>query len=263
MPRTQEHNESRSGLSGRGGSELARSAARLASAAIVWGVSCAALAGSFEVNPVRVDLSAATRSAALTVRNNGTEPVVVQVSVQAWSQRDGADVLEATNDVLASPPIATIAPDKEQIVRIGLRRAPDPAKELSYRLFLQEVPPPPRPGFQGLQVALRVGLPIFVRPASGPAKAALVWNAELRDGVIVLKAQNRGSGHVQISDVQLFAANGKEPIAAASQLVYVLPGQSRDWSLKLTREGVNKNDTVQLKVSTDAGIIDTRIGLAP
>lgn len=247
----------------RGGRARARSIARWAVAAVALAAAHAAIAGSFEVNPIRVDLSSAARSAALTVRNNGAEPVVVQISVQSWSQRNGADVLEATNDVLASPPIATIAPDKEQIVRVGLRRAPDTAKELSYRLFLQEVPPPPRPGFQGLQVALRVGLPIFVRPASGPAKAALVWNAELRDGAIALKVQNRGSGHVQISDVQIFATNGKEPIAAVSQLVYVLPGQSRDWSLKLTREGVNKNDTVQLKVSTDAGIIDTRIGLAP
>jgi fimbrial chaperone protein len=242
----------------------AKSLARLAGIALLGWIAQAAIAGSFEVNPIRIDLSAATRSAALTVRNNGTEPVVVQVSVQSWSQQGGADVLGATNDVLASPPIATIAPDKEQIVRVGLRRAPDAGTELSYRLFLQEVPPPPRPGFQGLQVALRVGLPIFVQPTGGPAKAALTWNAELRDDrTIALRVENRGSGHVQISDVQLFAAGGKEPIAAVSQLVYVLPGQSRDWSLKLTREGVNKNDTVQLKVSTDAGAIDTRIGLAP
>ena len=32
----------------------------------------------------------------------------------------------------------------EQIVRVGLRRGPDPQRELAYRLYLQEVPPPPK-----------------------------------------------------------------------------------------------------------------------
>ena len=103
--------------------------------------------GSFEVNPIRVDLAPQERSAALTVKNNGAESVVVQVSVLAWSQQDGRDVLSPTNEVLVSPPIATIAPDKEQIIRVGLRRAPDKERELSYRLFLQEVPAPPKPGY--------------------------------------------------------------------------------------------------------------------
>lgn len=222
------------------------------------------LAGSFEVNPVRVDLSAASRSAALTVKNNGNEAVVVQLSVQAWSQEGGNDVMGPTSEILVSPPIATIAPDKEQIVRIGLRRAPDGEKELSYRLFLQEVPPPPTAGFQGLQVALRIGLPVFVQPVKGPAKAALVWNAQLRDdGTVLLKVQNNGTGHIQISDVQLFSSGENEPVAALSSLVYVLPGQSRDWSLKLRRADVKKTDSARLKVSTDAGSIDTPIGLAP
>ena len=79
-----------------------------------------------------------------------------------------------------SPPIATIAPDKEQIIRVGLRRAPDKERELSYRLFLQEVPAPPKPGFQGLQVALRVGLPVFVQPKRSGEGDAVVGRAAAR-----------------------------------------------------------------------------------
>jgi fimbrial chaperone protein len=224
----------------------------------------ASLAGSFEVNPIRVDLSPAARSAAVTVRNSGAEQVVVQISVQAWSQESGKDVLGNTSDVIISPPIATIPAGQEQVVRIGLRRAPDAQQELSYRLFLQEVPPPPQPGFQGLQVALRIGLPIFVQPRSGPAKATLVWDAQLRaDGSVALKLQNRGTGHIQISDVAMYLPDGKEPIAAHSSLAYVLPGQSREWDLKLTQPGVKKTDRLRLKVATDAGSVDTEIDLAP
>jgi fimbrial chaperone protein len=233
-------------------------------ASLLAATSPAGWAGSFEVNPIRVDLSPAARSAAVTVRNSGAESVVVQVSVQAWAQQDGKDVLTQTSDVIISPPIATIAAGQEQVIRIGLRRAPDAQQELSYRLFLQEVPPPPQPGFQGLQVALRIGLPIFVQPRSGPAKATLVWDAQLRaDGNVWLKLQNKGTGHIQISEVAMYLPDGKEPIAAQSSLAYVLPGQSREWDLKLSRPGVKKTDRLRLKVATDAGSVDTEIDLAP
>jgi fimbrial chaperone protein len=237
-------------------------ASRLATLALVF--APAAQAGTFEVNPIRVDLTGAQRNAALTVKNSGTDAVVVQVSVMTWSQQDGRDVLANTDEILISPPIATIQPDREQIIRVGLRRAPDAKSELSYRLFLQEVPPPPQPGFQGLQVALRVGLPIFVQPRQGPAKATLVWDAQLRDPELVnLTLHNRGTGHIQISDVELYHGAEKDPLAAQSSLVYVLPGQSREWALKLRRSGVTAKDRVRLKVSTDAGAVDTDIGLAP
>ena len=233
--------------------------------ACVLSVSAAPLlAGSFEVNPIRVELSAATPTAAVSVRNSGKDPVVVQASLQAWSQQDGKDVLSSTSEVLVSPPIATIAPGAEQVVRVGLRRAPDAERELSYRLFLQEVPPPPQPGFQGLQVALRIGLPVFVQPKSGPARATLVWDAELRSpDSVTLTLQNKGSGHIQVSEVQMYLPGEAQPVASHSSLAYVLPGQSRAWELALRQPGVRKTDRVRLKVATDAGGVDTEIDLAP
>ena len=46
-------------------------------------------AGTFQVNPVRVELTAQQKSAALTVQNNGDEPVVVQLQTVDWTQVDG------------------------------------------------------------------------------------------------------------------------------------------------------------------------------
>lgn len=239
-------------------------AARIGLALLLFTFFCPAIAGTFEVNPIRVDLSPSSRTAALTVRNSGSDQVVVQISVMAWSQEQGRDLLNATEDILISPPIATIAPDREQIIRVGLRRAPDAKKELSYRLFLQEVPPPPKPGFQGLQVALRIGLPVFVGPREGPARALLTWDAQLRDSdVVKLKMQNNGTGHIQVSDVELSLPSEQQPLAAHSSLVYVLPGQSHEWDLKLRHGGVKKTDRVLLKVTTDAGVVNTDIDLGP
>lgn len=220
-------------------------------------------AGSFQVNPIRVDLTAANRSVALSVTNTGTEAVVVQANVMNWSQEQGRDVLTPTTEVIISPPIATIPAGKEQIIRVGLRRAPDAQRELSYRLFLQEVPPPPQPGFQGLQVALRIGLPVFVQPKEGPARAALVWHASLKDeNTIHLTLQNQGTGHIQISDLELSLPDGTEPIAAQGGLAYVLPGQSHGWDLKLRQPNLKKNSRLRLRVSTDAGSVSTEIQVA-
>jgi len=227
------------------------------------GACGAALAGSFQVNPIRVELSAASRSAALSVRNTGPAAVVVQLNAQAWSQQDGKDLLTDTRDVLLSPTVATIAPGAEQIVRVGLRRAPDAQRELSYRLFIQEVPPPPQPGFQGLVVALRVGLPVFVQPAKGPAKASLEWTAVLAaPDTVRVSVQNRGTGHVQVSSLELFAPQDAEPLGAHSGLSYVLPGQAREWDLKLRQSGVAKGDRLLMKVATDAGSISAELDLA-
>lgn len=221
-----------------------------------------AIAGSFEVNPIRIDLSANARSAALSVRNSGDEAVVVQMSLVSWTQENGRDVYAPTTEILGTPPIATIPPGGEQILRLGMRRAPDAVNELTYRVFLQEVPPPPKPGFQGLQVALRLSLPIFVQPRQGPAKATLVWNLELQgDDTLRLRLDNKGTGHIQVSDIALFQPGQEQAVASQSSLVYVLPGQSRAWELKTQAVRLKPTDRLRLKVTTDAGSVDTDIDL--
>jgi fimbrial chaperone protein len=234
----------------------------LAATALMAAGSAPALAGSFDVNPIRVDLTAQSRTSVVKVKNTGDDPVVVQINVQAWSQNAGKDVLTTTNDVIVSPPIATIPPGQEQIVRVGLRRAPDGQRELSYRMFLQEVPPPPRPGFQGLVVALRVGLPVFVQPRQVQAKAILAWNLDMAGPETAkLRLDNTGTGHIQVSTIELFRPSEKQPVAEFSGLAYVLPGQARDWELKLRDPSVRRGERLRMKVSTDAGSIETEIEL--
>ena len=242
---------------------LRRAMRLLVATAVIATASTASLAGSFDVNPIRVDLTPQSRTGTVTVRNSGSDPVVVQVTVQAWSQNAGKDVLTDTKEMIVSPPIVTIPAGQEQIIRLGLRRAPDPKRELAYRMFLQEVPPPPRPGFQGLVVALRIGLPIFVQPRQGQAKGVLLWNLSMPSpDMLKLNADNRGTGHIQISTIDIFRMSEKEPIATFSGLAYMLPDQVRDWDLKLREPAVVKRgERLRMKVSTDAGSLETEIEL--
>ena len=111
---------------------------------LVMGASVAS-AASLGVSPVRVTLSESQSMGAITVRNDGAEPVSMQMEMLNWSQAEGKDVLTPTRDLLANPPIFTVPAGGSQLVRVGLRRAPDGQRELTYRIGLQELPPPPIP----------------------------------------------------------------------------------------------------------------------
>jgi fimbrial chaperone protein len=206
--------------------------------ALSWGLALAtaslclstAHAGSFTVNPVRVTLSANQAVAAITVNNVGTDPTVVQLETSSWTQHEGKDALAATADVLATPPIITIPPGASRIIRVGLRRPADPQHELTYRLFLREVPPP-EPLAQALRVALSLSIPVFVVPPRLPA-AQVQWRAiRTHDGNIRLQARNTGASHVQLGQLEIALAEGGAAIATRNTADYLLPENGREWIL--------------------------------
>lgn len=205
-------------------------------------------AGSFAVSPVRATLSPNQPVVSLTVHNSGAASAVIQLETVAWTQAGGTDVYKPTREILATPPIFTVPAGGSQVVRVGVRRASQPGRELTYRLFLQEVPPPPKPGFQGLNVALRVGVPVFVVPAE-PVAPKLDWRAyRTPQGELVLSAANNGNAHVQVANFTLTQTGqlpGKYELAA-----YVLPGEHREWLLKKVKL---PGPRLQLTAQTDAG----------
>lgn len=188
------------------------------------------LAGSFGVAPIRLTLSADQPAGMLTVRNSSDEETVVQLQANTWSQHDGADVLEPTRDLIAVPPLFTLPPGGSQVVRVGLRRPPDAAGELTYRLLLREVPPQPEDGFAGLQVALNLSLPVFVVPVGGAEPEPEWWLERDDSGAVRFGVGNRGSAHLQVRSVNLEGPDGRR-IEGQGLPVYLLPGQRRSWPL--------------------------------
>jgi len=195
--------------------------------------SAPVLAGSFSVSPMRIALSAGRPVAALEVHNDGAEASVLQLELLGWTQADNADVYAETTEVLATPPILTVPPGGSRVVRIGLRRAPDRDRELTYRLYIQEVPPPLAADFQGLRMTLRVGVPVFVAATAKPAPQLHWRSAAAADGQVKLTLTNSGNEHVKITDLELSFADGARSSGVQRVSTYVLPGQSRDWLVKM------------------------------
>src|SRR4051812_3587352 len=86
-----------------------------------WAPAVAA-AGEFTVNPILLELGAAARSGAITVRNDGKVPLSFQLQAMEWAQDTGGkDQYLETRDLIFYPKILTIEPGKEGLVRVGTR----------------------------------------------------------------------------------------------------------------------------------------------
>jgi len=224
----------------------------LASATVFGLPSMPAHAGSFSISPIRLDLSAASRTAAMTVRNDERE-ALVQAEVMLWEQVAGEDRLTPTRDLLVSPAVFTLPAKGSQLVRVALRSSPvDTTRELSYRLILQEVPQKANPEFTGLQVALRLSVPIFVAN-KGTTEPEIAWSAATSDHGLTLTAKNTGDVHTRIHGFSVAPATGDAEPLVQSVGSYLLPGQARSWSLGKGDASTADWARVRLKVSTEDG----------
>jgi fimbrial chaperone protein len=219
-------------------------------------------AGSFMVDPVRIDLDASQKSSSLVIRNNDQAPTVIQVNLMAWSQVDGEDVFTPTRDVLLTPPIITIQPGAEQLLRLALRRPFDPQKELTYRVFLQEVPAPSKPGFRGLQVALRMSVPIFAN-INQALLPKMQWKSDYiaKEHALRVELINSGEAHLHLYEFSLRPPSSNKDLILQQTAVYLLPRQHHVWTLKLDSMTTIDSVKLKLKATTDTGVAEQDLDL--
>ncbi len=200
--------------------------------ALAGGLAPAAQAGSLMVTPVIITLDGKTHIAALTIKNENNEARVIQTELLRWTQKYGADVETPSRDMVVNPPMATLQPGQTQTVRIGLKRSPDYAQELAYRLYVTEVPSPSDIA-PGLHVALRLSIPVYVSPIA-KANARLWWQAA-RDlnGTLLLTVLNDGNRHLRVNSFTLVDAGSGRALGTLRSAFTLLAGQARRFSLAL------------------------------
>jgi fimbrial chaperone protein len=212
-----------------------------------------ASAGSFRVNPVHVTMAPDRQTASLTIRNTDLAEVSVRVTAYRWTQEDGRDVYAETTDLIASPPIFTIAPGASQLVRVGLReRRPGGA----YRLIIEEIPRKQSSG-SNVQVTLRLNLPLYLLPPKGGV-ANLKWRIWREwTGDMFAEAANSGSLHAQILGIGATTAAG-DNIILSKEMGVILPSSTRSWKLGRP-SGLAVGASLLLNIRAAAGEIREKV----
>lgn len=117
-------------------------------------------AASLRVSPIGLSLNPGAATSSIRVWNNERRPLGVQVRVFRSKFVDGEEWLEPTNDVVVSPPMTTLAPGSENMVRI-VRIAKTPVEtEERYRLLVDELPDPKRRKAGTVNVLVRHSIPV-------------------------------------------------------------------------------------------------------
>ena len=108
-------------------------------------VTAMAAAQTLSVTPVNIFLGAGQNSTSISVKNSGAIDASYQIRAFLWDQKDGTDETLDTDDIIVSPPLGTIAPNGQQIVRLLLRKPPVKRKS-TYRIFLDKNSPSRKAG---------------------------------------------------------------------------------------------------------------------
>ncbi len=213
-------------------------------------------AAQLKISPVRVELGFDRPVEVVTVANPGKEPMLVQVRLRHWSHPEGRDLYADSRDVVVNPMVFELQPGEQQIVRVGLARPMAAEKELSYRLFVQQLPNRGVGEAHAITTLLSLALPLFVAPRE-LLPPDLAWRVEPKSATeVAVQIENKGNLHAEISSIALSRQNG-EQVASIDRRIYVLPGQRRE--VVVPGQNLNIAERLTLTAESKRGRIETAL----
>src|SRR5262245_11698963 len=219
-----------------------------------------ALAGVFSVTPVRIYMTPRDRAVAVTITNEGDEPIVLQADVFIWAQKaDRSDERTPAEDLIVAPPILKVPANGRQVVRLARLKPADAVRQLTYRMILREVPE--ATGSKDkvqLAIALALSMPVFITPPI--AKAEMACDASVANGGdLDVACANTGSAYTQLRQVVVNRKGGERVLGQFEGGVYVLPGAKNIVPVHIERPGATTplSGALQLSVTFDDGKVQT------
>ncbi len=215
-------------------------------------IPCLAISGEFRVTPIRLDFDRGTKSGVITIVNEGSDKLNVQMKAFEWTQNtEGKDQYTETNDLIFFPRIMSLEKGEEKILRAGIR-IPATTKEKTYRLFIEEIPEPKKAEGVNVAIAIRFGVPIFVKPLKEEVRGE-IEKLELSKGVLNIVIKNKGNTHFIIQSIGIKGKNAKGEELFSKELSgwYLLSGVSRVYTLSVPQESCNDLTKIDLEVKAD------------
>jgi fimbrial chaperone protein len=212
----------------------------------------------FNITPTRLFIARNQTSTSLMLRNDGGETLRFQVSAFAWSNdRDGQMVLNATNDVVFFPMLFSVEPGQSRRVRVAVsERATE--RELSYRLFVEQLPSRAAVQPAGVQMLMRASIPVFVRPHAMVARAMLD-EVDVIGGRLSFVLRNVGTVHVSTTQIAVRAPRpqgegekgekDEKPFETSLPGWYLLAGESRVYHVTLPAAVCDEHPVLTIAVT--------------
>jgi len=210
-----------------------------------------AYAGEFRVVPIRLDFDRRVKSGVITIINEGEEDLHAQMRAFEWNQdAEGKDQYVETNDIIFFPRIMTVEKKEKRILRAGIR-VPATAREKTYRLFIEEIPGPRKSEGVNIAIAIRFGVPIFVKPFEEVAKGE-IEKIELSKGQVNVRVKNTGNLHFTISSVEIKGKNSKGEEIFSKELSgwYLLSNVSRNYAASVPEGSCKDISTIEIVAKT-------------
>lgn len=229
--------------------------------AVLIALPVAAYAGSFKVSPIRVYMETTTKRSVIKVTNDGDEKVTAQIEAKEWTQgEDGADKYADTKDIVFFPKIMTIEKGEERVVRVGWQGKPS-LSEKTYRIFIQELPVK-KPGETALIFALKLGVPVFIKPVK-EVKQRTIEKAAFADGSLKVTFKNSGNAHYIVTKIIAKGADESGNPAFTHDMGgwYVLPGVTKTFSMDIAREDCLKAVSLAITAEIENGKLEAKAAI--
>jgi fimbrial chaperone protein len=210
-------------------------------------------AASLQVSPVSLDIPAPAAATTVKLRNVGTAPLNAQIRVFKWVQENGEEKLEPTDEVVASPPLATLAPNTDYTVRLVRVSKTPLTNGATYRLLIDELPDHSVQRNGTITMVLRYSIPVFFYPAN-VTRPKLTWSITHRGNKSYVSATNNGDRHVRLAGLKLQPANGAAISYGEGLIGYVLGHSTKTWPIADGKK-IADGSAVTVTAQTDAGVI--------
>lgn len=210
-----------------------------------------AYSSEWRVAPIRLDFDKGTKSGVITVSNDSSEKVHLQIKAAEWIQdAEGKDKYSDTSDLVYFPKIMILDKNEEKVLRTGIK-ASSVEKEKTYRLFIEEIPQPSKAEGASVAVAIRFGVPIFIKPEKEEARGE-VEKIEMSKGVLKAVVKNSGNVHLMIVSINIKGNNkeGNEVYSRELSGWYLLNGSSRTYSTDIPQDKCMELEKVSIEVRT-------------
>jgi len=239
-----------------------RKAAICAAFLFLSGISFTAAHASLNVSPVRVNLSDSHTKDVIQITNQEESVKSYQVEIVAWSQtEERREVYTPTEEILVVPPLFTLSPGEEQLIRVGMLTDADANTERSYRMFITEIAPPEPEKIKstGITMRLQIGIPVFVAPAAAPTTTLEFIDYLQIEEQLFVQFRNSGNTHIKVTEVHYSAPGSADKIVTPA-VAYILAGKTGYLPVKLP--GDDQIGTVSI-VTDNLGTLEYELPFAP